>query len=303
MDAYGHLRPLTLADVLDGIFRLLKDHWRAFLLAVGGVLVPLTLASSLILAAVAPNLLTPDFQALFDPEQLDAAGPLFDSGEVVGLLVSMALALFVTFPLTYAVCAKVAGDAVTTTSSDPAEAVRHGLRRWPAVLGLIVLQVVALLLALVAIGILIALTVATIGGVVGAIVAIPLIFGLITVGAWLLTRWSLAIPVAVIENSGAVTALRRSWGLTRTRFWWLFGTLLLVQIIGVIVSGIAQVPFQLAIFVPGSAFLRTLIVSFGSVIGGLLSTPITVNALVLLYSDRRVRVEGVDLLEPTRRLS
>src|SRR5215218_8629434 len=53
-------------------------------------------------------------------------------------------------------------------------------------------------------------------GVAAALLVIP--------GAWLYTRWSLAIPAIRHENLGPAAALKRSNALVRSRFWFVFAT-------------------------------------------------------------------------------
>ena len=47
---------------------------------------------------------------------------------------------------------------------------------------------------------------------------------LVVPGAWLYTRWSLAIPVICKEDRGPVSSLKRSNVLVRGRFWFVLGT-------------------------------------------------------------------------------
>jgi hypothetical protein len=47
---------------------------------------------------------------------------------------------------------------------------------------------------------------------------------LVIPGAWLYTRWSLAIPAIRHENLGPAAALKRSNALVRSRFWFVFAT-------------------------------------------------------------------------------
>jgi hypothetical protein len=47
---------------------------------------------------------------------------------------------------------------------------------------------------------------------------------LVIPGAWLYTRWSLAIPAIRHENLGPAAALKRSNALARSRFWFVFAT-------------------------------------------------------------------------------
>jgi Membrane domain of glycerophosphoryl diester phosphodiesterase len=290
-------RAMTLADVLDGMFSLIKDHWRTFLLAVGGVLVPLSLLSNIVLAAIAPELIVPDFEAILDPEAAAAGQMPFDPQVFIALGVVSLLSFLITTPFTWAVCTRVAGDAVAGGHPGAGEAVRGGLRRYPAVLGIFLVMTVFFVLLMAVVGLATALAVMAVGDV-GALVLIPLLLGFVVVSVWLYIRWALAIPVAVIERVGPLRSLRRSWTLTRTRFWWLLGTLLLVQIVAVLVGGIASAPFQaLSLGLQSATFAAAVVVSLGSVVSGLIATPLQVNALTLLYSDRRVRAEGADLVD------
>ena len=296
MDPYGHLRPMTLADVLDGMFRLIKDHWRTFLLAVGGVLVPLSLASNVVLAGVAPELIVPDIEALLDPQQIEAGGPLPGVEFIVAVVAVAAIALFFTTPISWAVCTQVAGAAIDGRSIAPGTAVKQGLRRWPALLGVFVVQGLAYLALAAVIGVVTLAFVQAVGEI-GALILLPLLLAWFVLCVWLYTRWALAVPVTVLERAGPLRSLGRSWRLTAGRFWWLLGTLILVQIIAGIVGAIAGTPFQLVSLTPGiGTFFAALVVSLGSVVTGLITTPVTVNALALLYTDRRVRAEGADLI-------
>jgi hypothetical protein len=53
-------------------------------------------------------------------------------------------------------------------------------------------------------------------GVAAALLIIP--------GVWLYTRWSLAIPAICHEDLGPTDALKRSYALVRSRFWFVFTT-------------------------------------------------------------------------------
>lgn len=284
-------RPMTLADVLDGTFRMIVEHWRTYLLAVGGVLVPLTLLTSVVLAAAAPELVIP---GMFDPEALDPQ--VLPTGLLAGAGLAAAISVLITTPVTYSVCAVVAREIVAGRTPDPGTSLREGARRYLPVLGVVLLYLVGVLAA---VAILVAVTAATVAAVgeAGLLVVLPLGLLLLIVGTWVGTRLSLAIPVAVVERTGPLRGFGRSWLLTRTRFWPLLGTLLLVQIIAAVVGGIIAIPLQLlAAVLAFQPFLAVVVATLGSVASTLVTTPVPVNALVLLHLDRRVRREGADLL-------
>src|SRR5215203_3183341 len=65
----------------------------------------------------------------------------------------------------------------------------------------------------------------TLAAVLMTIVTTGVASGLLVIpGAWLYTRWSLAIPAIRHENLGPAAALKRSNALVRSRFWFVFAT-------------------------------------------------------------------------------
>ena len=127
-------------------------------------------------------------------------------------------------------------------STTVAQAIGHGIRRFPAMLGALILLMIGLglfLIPLMAI-------------LVGAgIVEVPApgtqpsasfatVALLLAVGAVLLAvRFMLTVPVASGEPSGPLHILKRSWSLTKGRYWTLFGLelLLLVAALFLLLTG------------------------------------------------------------------
>jgi hypothetical protein len=116
---------------------------------------------------------------------------------------------------------------------------------------------------------------------------------------------SLAAPVVVLEKAPVVTALRRSRTLVAGSWWRVFGVILLAGIIASVVAGIIQIPFDatgggLGSLVSGHpgdqyGFGPLLLSTAGGLIGATLVRPFTAGVLALLYVDRRMRVEALDL--------
>jgi ABC-type multidrug transport system fused ATPase/permease subunit len=82
---------------------------------------------------------------------------------------------------------------------------------------------------------------------VGILAAIGIVIGFIFIivpGLYLITVWSVAAPVVVLENPGALAALSRSRELVRGNGWQVFGVILvlyvLVGVVSFIVEGIAE---------------------------------------------------------------
>ena len=122
-------------------------------------------------------------------------------------------------------------------------------------------------------------------------------------------RFSLASPALMLEKQGIVKSMSRSAKLVRGSWWRVFGIQLLAGIIANIVASIIVIPFTfLAAALSGdglTGFVNTgtgnlgwtfLIISgIGSVIGSMITFPITAGVTVLLYIDQRIRREALDL--------
>jgi hypothetical protein len=117
---------------------------------------------------------------------------------------------------------------------------------------------------------------------------------------------SFSTSVFVLEKTRVGEALSRSAQLVRGNWWRTFGIGFLGYLVGFIIAGIIEVPFTIAAATSSGLFSSTsdstigtgsqLLLSLGSVIGGTISTPIIAGTLALIYIDRRIRREGLDLV-------
>src|SRR6478752_6983769 len=150
-------------------------------------------------------------------------------------------------------------------------------------------------------GILLALNGHTAAGLlVGVLGGLPCLAGAI----WLSTRTALAAPTIVLEGAGVRSGLRRSFALTRGAFWRTFGIILLVSVIAQIAGSMLAAPFSLLGIVGMAATgdnmqsgLVMLVIAshLGRIVSGTLTTPFTAGVVGLLYIDRRIRLEGLDV--------
>jgi hypothetical protein len=128
-------------------------------------------------------------------------------------------------------------------------------------------------------------------------------FLLLIVPAILLTlRWSLTIPVAVLENAGFRVATRRSAELTKGNRGRIFLVYLLFGVLMYAISAIWEVPlFAFVVSTLRSGHLTALPAWFriyaasGSFLTQCLVGPLVTIATALIYYDERVRKEGFDL--------
>jgi Membrane domain of glycerophosphoryl diester phosphodiesterase len=160
------------------------------------------------------------------------------------------------------------------------------------------------------IGIAILLAVAHAGAAAGVIIFL----GFAATGCvslWIVIRLSLAVPAVVLESAGPATALRRSWALARGSWWRIFGILLLTVIIVFLVTAVIEIPFNIVagivtgrgasgMFGLGAAatapsLVYLVIGAIGTIVATSCTRPISAGVTVLLYTDQRIRKEGLDL--------
>ncbi len=295
------LRPLGLGELLDGAVGIIRRYPRPALGLSAIVAIVTTLLNVALLVTAFQPLLDLDVAALESGDTAGVADAI--GGAAAGGFVTILLALLSGAVLTGGLTA-VVSKAVLGEPIGFAEACRQ-LR--PVLLRLIGL---ALLVLLIVYGILLAGTTAglaliALGGPLLAIVGVPLILATLVLCPYVYIRLSLAPCVLVLERTGILTSLRRSSALVKRDWWRVFGILLLTLLIGGFVSQIVQLPFAvLGAGSPGNLFdpdadvlgLRPLILT--AIGGGIASTvvaPFTASVRALLYVDRRMRSEGLDV--------
>lgn len=135
------------------------------------------------------------------------------------------------------------------------------------------------------------------------------VLGLVVVSVWIGTMLAFVPAAIVIERLPLGTAVRRSWRLVRGAFWRILGTLLLVAVMVNIAASVVTTPFQLAatfaapLVNPAGEVetdltvflaLNLVVVAITAVVGAI-GAVLTTAAASLLYIDRRMRTEGLDL--------
>jgi hypothetical protein len=300
------LRPLGVGEILDGAVSTMRGHWRTVLgisLAVAVVTqVAVILLQGFVLDDSASTEALNDPSATLDELTRAMGDTLLSSGLV--LLVTLLGTIVATALLTSVTSRAVIGKPVTT-----GEAWRDARPQLAKLFGL------TLLLPLIAVAVLGAgaapglLVVAAGPNEAGAALAVLGAFAAGFVALWLMIRFSLASPALMLEKQGVVKSMRRSAKLVRGSWWRVFGIQLLATLIANIVASIIVIPFAvLAAALSGDGFAgfldssggdlgwTFLIVSgIGSVIGSMITFPITAGVTVLLYIDRRIRREALDL--------
>lgn len=289
------LRPLGVGELLDGAFTVIRRYPRA------------TLApAALVMLVVQIVRVVFDYYLIVGVATPASGSTLADSGDYLARATTSALAsLAVTelgvLVLTGMVTA-VVGEAVLGRPMSAGQAWRTLRPVFGRLLGVSLLTFAigvgaflvglapgAVVLAAGAHGAGIALMV--VGGLAGAVVA-----------AYLTIALSLAPAAAVLEKQPVRAALRRSRLLVRGSWWRVCGILLLASIIASVVSGIISVPFGIAGggltgFGSSSAlgFGALLLSAVGNLIAGTLVRPFSAGVAAILYIDRRMRAEALDV--------
>jgi hypothetical protein len=116
---------------------------------------------------------------------------------------------------------------------------------------------------------------------VGALAGVGIVIGfvlLIVPGLILITIWSVAAPVVVLEHPGAVAALRRSRDLVRGNGWQVFGVILVLDLLVLILAFAVE-----AAAASAGAGVGIVV----EVVVGVLTAPVSALAAAVLYFKLR----------------
>lgn len=259
------LHPMTLGDILDGSFKLFKANARTVLLIVAVIYLPLQVVSAF---SMRDTIGVGLFNVFNDPSitstEIDQTQQ--DMGQLVIQLIAGALSLLAT-PFIAGAIARVVGASYLGEEVGPAEALRSAGRKFGPLLGSFILVHLAEGVGLLAC-------------LIGAVFVMPM--------------FVMVAPAIVVENLGPIEGMKRSWNLTKNRYWQVLGIALLSGFIASMLGSIlSQVPTLVAMLVGGS--FAWVIVALAGVAASMLSAPIVTIVATLLYFDARIRNEAFDL--------
>lgn len=251
------LRPLGGSEILDGAVRLVRGNFRAVL----SVSVPIA-----VVATVLRSLLT--------------YAQVASSGAAFGVLVGGVLAT----ALTGTVLAGLLAPMFAASLLGAPRGVRATVPQMARTIGVLL--------------------------VLGIVIAVTETLGLVLLvagGVWLWGLWAVAAPACTTERLGAFAALARSARLVRDAFWRTWGIRALGWVLTSVLSLLATLPLQaLADAVAGHGAFDTsqitdarvyvAITAVGSLLAAAVVAPISAAIDVLLYTDLRMRREGLDIV-------
>jgi hypothetical protein len=267
------LRPLSIGEVLDAGFRLLRHRFGTLMLCVLAAGLPLSILRTIIIASTDPDYYDVNAVRIGDtPTEV-----------IVGEIVA-ALVFFLGVLIAIAACFRVISAAYLGEPMTAGESLRAGARRVPAMVGA---SIVLVILAVVVFFILAVLTA----------LFRPFVIALIAALVYLCVKWALVWPAIVAEKAGPLHSINRSWTLTEDRWWRSFAVLLVLWLISIVL--VVALQFGLigaftsidSISPIALAVVDTL---FNVIVMAVLY-PLSAAIISVLYYDARVRKEGFDL--------
>lgn len=302
----SELRPMSLGEVLDRTFSLYRQH---FLLFVGVMAIPM-------LIGVAMNLFLFAVQGSPLPI-MQPVGGAGNSEQVAGLVGQVLLGFWAAaliFWVVYGIALGATTVAVSEVYLGRSSTIRHAYdkirgkfwRVMDLLISVLLRLVGALLLALFGglflVGVL-AASLSFLGQIVAAIVAglsaFVVVAGAFALVVFLMLRYGVSLPALILENVKAQQAMKRSVVLTKGRRGQIFLIGVLTTIISYIAVLVFQGPFWVASLImaeQGSVpFWLNSMAAVATGLGGAVTGPLLMIALVVFYYDLRVRKEAFDL--------
>jgi len=292
------LKPLGFGDFFDGSFRAIRHNPRAMIglsalvLAVTNVLVALP-----VIGLVSISSFTDPTAEPTDTEIATALGSLV-ALVPAGFLQSVAI-IVLTGMLILSVTQSVVDRRLGTGDLWR----RAKGRVWPLVGWSLLLSLGGALLAAAALAPGIVLLVLE-EFASGAVALLVLGLAAVALAVWLYIKLTFVPVLIVVERLGILASVRRSAQLTKGAFWRTLLVLILTGILASIVSQVLATPFTivgaLALtllqddpLLGGTLYAATL--SLGTTVGLVLAIPFLAAVVALLYVDRRIRLEGLDV--------
>lgn len=258
--------PMTVADVLDGAFEIVKRRPREVAIIAAATILPLQVVATVLFRDVFSSdafSLNVDASAL---DETNSSGPSFGTTILVYTLSAVSLAA------TCAAITVLVGDWFRGIHRSVSGILVHTLRRTPALVAGVFLVKVAEALG-------------AFGAGVGALVAMA---GLHVVS-----------PVLALETANPFLAMVRSVKLSASQWWRSLVVPVLAGIIGLVVSWVfSLLALFLADQVPDD--YSWLVVGSGQLVSNMIVVPFTAGVAALYYFDLRIRREGLDIEERAR---
>lgn len=288
-----NLRPQTVGGLLDTTFRLYRRYFLPFLVLTICIDLPYLILES-IFNIHSQSLLSSIIQDAQNPTRMQQ--DLFAQTPIVaGAFGFMLLSALIVTPLLYGSILHMVVSLQYDGQSTPTgswTAFRHAWRRLLVVLGTNLLRWLIFVVCL-AVG----------GGVIAGIGVLFSVIGLTSAAVavavtllsitgfvffiWLVVKMAFVPSTTLEEDISFITAIKRSFELTRGNMWRIVGYYIVIELIIFVVTTGFGLIFSV---VPGKV-LQSILTDLFSV----LVTPFSLVAMANLYLDLRIRTEAPDL--------
>lgn len=266
------LHPMTMGDILDASFKLLRANF----VTIAGIVSLLVIPFHLVAALAERNFLNGGsvFNAINNASNGFQTQTQQNSSSSIASSISSLVSILV-LPFAAGAIAKVVAASYLGEDIGAWEALGMALRRWWALLLAWFLVHVMELAAGVA---------------------------LILPGLLVMALCVAVAPVIVLESLGPVRGIRRSWRLNRRRMWGILGICIVTGMIFSLTASVVVIPLELGAFAMGLHWGWILLFAAG-VASSLVSLPLNAIVATLIYFDGRIRHEGFDLQAMSHRLN
>lgn len=260
------MRPLNLGETLDASIKIVRSRWKTLATVMLVIAVPIQLANIIIIKST-----TDVYQVGTSfSSTADTATSYSDEGAyVAGQTLMIALSIL-GYLLGTVACYRAIADTYLGRETSAAASLRFAGSRLGATLWLTIVLAVGLVLGFLA---------------------------FIVPGVWLYIAWTVAYPVMLVEGTGGVAALRRSFKLVETRWWATAGRMAVTVILVGVVTTVGTLAFiaPTGLFIDDTSFGGLLLEQAANLAVSLVTTPFAAAVTTLVYFDLRVRKEGFDL--------
>ncbi len=259
------LAPMTIADLLDVTFELIKASWRSITILSLMLAIPLALSTFILNLAFGGNA----GEVTGSPaDGLTNIGTRTAAAAVSVTLMSLFISVVPT-PLIAGAITRIVAGSYLGREFDAISALKSMIPFWLTLIGAVLIAHLALIPGTMAFGI--------------GYFAVSTIF-------WIV------VPVIAVEEVGAAEALRRSWRLIAPRFFQYVGVWLVAAVVAWFVGTIVSVlPTIAALVATHNTFLASLFQGMRIILSTIVVTPLAAVIATLVYFDARVRVEGFDV--------
>ena len=265
------LLPLSTTELIRRTIQIYANNWRWFLVTAAAILLPLALLEIGLGALIGGGVDEALRQGTSDS---GGGASVFTLASPIFLFVM--LSFFVQQVFLQGTISFMTAEAILGRTATPFTAVEHIRERY--------LQLAAALIVVFTI-------------VLTVFVLLTFAFFLCGLGAGILvylfvTLFTLLVPVMILERVSIGDGIRRTWSLSKRRFWSLFGLLVVLIILNFLISII----FQRADIIVNSVESNSNISYAGvllNLIYQIIVSPILPIAITLMYFDTRIRLEGL----------